>query len=128
MSSRLTLLVWMAALTRVKIIIKCLTFQPWVQDASNKGLYLSCCILMAWLIYLSCVKVNSILSMVRPGEGSNGVVFLNATPLVYTMSRCNLARHLQHVLLLLLHVQFNIHHMHRTISKVIHKPAFYIQF
>ena len=81
----------------------------------------------AWLIYISCVKVNSILSMVRPGEGSNGAVFLNATSLVYTMSRCNLARHLQHVLLLL-HVQFKIHHMHRTISKVIHKVAFYIQF
>jgi hypothetical protein len=38
-SSRLTLLVWMAPLTPLRMIIKGLTFQPWAHEASNKGSY-----------------------------------------------------------------------------------------
>ena len=63
--------------------------------------------------------------MVRSSEGSSCPSFLNAAPLMYTMSRPHLTRHLQHVLLPL-PAQLKTHHVHRTISRIIHKVDFII--
>ena len=127
LSSRLMLLVWIAPLTPTKMIMKGLTFQPWVHDAFKKGAYSLCSILMTWLVYLSFVKENLIIWMVRSSEGSSCPSFLNAAPLMYTMSRPHLTRHLQHVLLPL-PTQLKTHHVHRTISRIIHKVDYYIWF
>ena len=57
-------------------------------------------------INLSCVKVNSMLCMVRFGVGIRGSFCLYVAPCMYTTLGCSFARHSHCVLL---HVHLSIH-------------------
>ena len=57
--------------TLAVMVMRGLTFQPWVLIALMRGIYLSCFVLMAWFVFLSCVNVNSIIWIVRLGKGMN---------------------------------------------------------
>ena len=70
------LCVWIAPRTLAMMMTRGLTFQPWVFIAVMRQLYLSCVVLMAWSVYLSCVNVNPIIWIVRLGECMNGVFVL----------------------------------------------------
>jgi hypothetical protein len=59
------LLVCMAPLTFAMIIMRGLIFQPCALIVSTNGLYFSSFVCMAWSRNLSCVKVNSMIWMVR---------------------------------------------------------------
>lgn len=63
-----------APLTLVVMILRGLTFHPCAQIVFINGLYLSCLVLMAWLVAMSCVNVNFMICMVRSNEGMNGPV------------------------------------------------------
>ena len=47
------------------------SFYPWVRVASSNGLYLFDFVLMAWMMYLLWVNVNSMKCMERCGVGTN---------------------------------------------------------
>lgn len=88
------LLVWIPTMTPAVRVIKGPTFQPHVLVASINGLCLFAFVCMAqWLRKLSCVKVNSMVWMVRSGVGINGLHWLYAVPYMYTTSGLNCARH-----------------------------------
>ena len=70
----------MASLTCVVITMRGLIFEPCALIASINGLYLSSFVCMAWSKNLSCVKVNSIIWMVRSGIGISGPFCSYATP------------------------------------------------
>ena len=89
------LCVWMVPRTPAVMVMRGLTCQPCILIAAMRGLYLSCFVLMAWSVYLSCVNVNSIICMVRLGAGMNGPDCSCVTPCIYRMSGRSLARHMQ---------------------------------
>jgi hypothetical protein len=62
----------MAPLTPTVITIRGLIFEPCALIVSTNGLCLSSFVCMAWSRNLSCVKVNSIIWMVRSGVGISG--------------------------------------------------------
>lgn len=87
---------------------------------------------IALKVYVISINISIGWEIMCIWEPSNKVIrfilsYLGGFEIKITMSRHNLTRHLQHVLLSL-HVQFKIHHMHRTMSRIIHKVDFYIQF
>lgn len=46
---------------------------------------------MAWLVYLSCVNMNSMSCMARSGVGINGPVWVMIAPCMYRLSGHNCA-------------------------------------
>ena len=100
------LLVCIAPLTPAVMVIRGLVFQPCAFIASISGLYLVSFVCMACSINLSCVKVNSMICMVRSGVGIRGPFCSYVAPCMYTMSGCSFARHSHRVLL---HVHLSIH-------------------
>ena len=59
-------------LTPTVITMRGLIFQSCGLIASTNGLYLSSFVCMAWSSNLSCVKVNSMIGIVRSGVGISG--------------------------------------------------------
>lgn len=57
------------------------------------GLYLSCFVLMAWFMNLSCVNVSSIICMARFGACMNVPYCYCVAPCMYIMYGHSLARH-----------------------------------
>ena len=57
-----------------------LVFQPCALIASTNGLYLSSFLCMAWSRNLSCVKLDSMIWMLRLGVGTSGPFCSYATP------------------------------------------------
>ena len=100
------LLVWMAPLTLAVITMRGLIFQSCALIASTNGLHLSSFVCMSWSRNLSCIKVDSIIWMVRSGVGISGPFCSYAAPRVKMIPGLSFARHSHHVVL---HVQLSIH-------------------
>jgi hypothetical protein len=71
-----------------------------------KGLYLSCLILVACLVNMSCVNLNSIICTTRLGVGSNEPFCSCVAPFIYIMSRHSPTRY---VFLVVWHVHGRMH-------------------
>lgn len=97
---------WIDLQTSTVMIINGLTSQPCSSIVQIKGLYLSCLILMAWLVNLSCVNVNSIIYTARLGVGRNGPFCSCVAPFIYIMSGYGPTRY---VLLVVWHVHGRMH-------------------
>ena len=69
----------MAPYTRAVITMMGMTFQFCAHIASNNGLYLSSFACMAWSMNLSCVKVISMIWMIRSSVGISGPLFVCGT-------------------------------------------------
>ena len=65
---------YIAPLTLVVMILRGLSSHPVAQIVFINGLNLSCLVLMAWLVAMSCVNVNSMICMVRSDERMSGPV------------------------------------------------------
>lgn len=61
-------------------------------DCRCKGFYLSCLVLMAWSVNLSCVNVNFIIRAARLGVGRNGHFCSCVPPCIYIMFGYSLPR------------------------------------
>ena len=90
--SSLMLCVCMEPRTPAVMTMSGFIFQPCALIAVIRGLYLSCLVLMACSVYLSCVNVNSIIWTVRLGAGMSGLDCSCVTPCIYVMYGRSLAR------------------------------------
>ena len=67
-------LVWMAPLTLAVLTMTGLMFRPCALIASTNGLHLSSFVCMAWSRNISCVKVKSMISMLRSSVSISGPI------------------------------------------------------
>jgi hypothetical protein len=93
--------VCIAPLTHAMIVVRGLIFQPCAFIASTSGLYLASFVCIVGSTNVSCVKVNSIICMVRSGVGIKGSFCSYVAPCMCTMSGRSFARHSYHVLYIL---------------------------
>ena len=83
-------LVCIAHVTPAIMVMRGLTFQPWALIAFIRRLYLSSFVWLAWLMNLSCVKVNSMIWISRYYVRIRGPFCSNGAVCIYTMSSSNL--------------------------------------
>ena len=77
----------MAPPTPVVMTSRRLIFQPFALIAIMSGLYLLVLVLMAWLMFLSCVYLNSIVCICSSGLGSSGPLCSSVARAI-TMVQC----------------------------------------